>query len=139
MNRKYCYSHWVLAIVMIFQTGFALARDVDWAALNPEINGATFINKSSECNECHEEHIRTFAMTKHGRSLPQGGCESCHGPGSMYKGASVMKNRELAMSKGMIIPDESTCKGCHNEGSPTYKGFNFAEASAKIAHPNPSK
>lgn len=67
------------------------------------------------------------------------GCESCHGPGSMYKGASVMKNRELALSKGMIIPDEALCKTCHNEESPTYKGFNYAEMNAQIAHPNPSK
>jgi len=66
-------------------------------------------------------------------------CESCHGPGSMYKGASVMKNRELAMTKGLIIPDEALCKTCHNENSPTFKGFNYAEMNAKIAHPNPAK
>ena len=66
-------------------------------------------------------------------------CETCHGPGSMYKGASVMKNRELAMTKGMIIPDEALCKTCHNEESPTYKGFNYTEMLAKIAHPNPAK
>jgi hypothetical protein len=66
-------------------------------------------------------------------------CESCHGPGSMYKGASVMKNRELSIQKGMIIPTEETCTACHNEKSPTFKGFNFEEMSAKIAHPNPAK
>jgi hypothetical protein len=66
-------------------------------------------------------------------------CESCHGPGSMYKGASVMKNRDLAVSKGMIVPTEETCTACHNDKSPTFKGFNFAEMSAKIAHPNPAK
>jgi hypothetical protein len=66
-------------------------------------------------------------------------CESCHGAGSMYKGASVMKNRELSIQKGMIIPTEETCKACHNEKSPTFKGFNFEEMSAKIAHPIPAK
>ena len=66
-------------------------------------------------------------------------CESCHGPGSMYKGASVMKNRELALTKGMIIPTEETCKACHNEKSPTFKGFNYAESTAKIIHPIPAK
>ena len=65
-------------------------------------------------------------------------CESCHGPGSMYKGASVMKNQELAISKGMIIPTEETCTACHNEKSPTFKGFNYDEMLAKIAHPNPA-
>ena len=66
-------------------------------------------------------------------------CESCHGPGSMYKGASVMKNRELAMTKGLVIPDEALCKTCHNEKSPTFKAFNYSEMVAKIAHPNPAK
>ena len=50
-----------------------------------------------------------------------------------------MKNRELAMTKGLIIPDEALCKTCHNEKSPTFKGFNYAEMNAKIAHPNPAK
>jgi len=66
-------------------------------------------------------------------------CESCHGPGSMYKGASVMKKRELALTKGLVIPDEALCKTCHNEKSPTYKPLNYEEALAKIAHPNPAK
>ena len=66
-------------------------------------------------------------------------CESCHGAGSMYKGASVMKNRDLALTKGLVIPDEALCKTCHNEESPTYKPFNYAEKVAKIAHPNPAK
>ena len=26
------------------------------------------------------------------------------------------------------------CRKCHNEGSPNYKGFNYKEYSAKIAH-----
>jgi hypothetical protein len=56
----------------------------------------------------------------------------------MYKGMSVMKNRELALQKGMIIPDEALCKQCHNEESPTFKGFNYAEYLAKIAHDDPT-
>ena len=66
-------------------------------------------------------------------------CESCHGPGSMYKGASVMKNREMAMKKGLILPTEEVCKTCHNEESPTYKPFNYEEKAAMIAHPDPTK
>lgn len=65
-------------------------------------------------------------------------CESCHGPGSAYKVATVMKDKTLAMSKGMIMPDEKVCKKCHNEQSPNYKGFNFKEYSAKIAHDDPT-
>ena len=66
-------------------------------------------------------------------------CESCHGPGSRYKGASIMKNRELAMKNGLILPTEEVCKTCHNEESPTYKPFNYEEKVALIAHPDPTK
>jgi hypothetical protein len=56
----------------------------------------------------------------------------------MYKGAAVMKNRTVAMKKGLILPTEEVCKTCHNPESPTYKPFNYAEKLAKIAHPNPT-
>ena len=65
-------------------------------------------------------------------------CESCHGPGSAYKSASVMKSREASLAKGLILPTEEVCKTCHNEESPTYKPFNFEEMVAKIAHPDPT-
>jgi hypothetical protein len=65
------------------------------------------------------------------------GCEACHGPGSGYKKMQIMKNRDEAIKNGLIIPTEDTCKKCHNQESPTFKGFNFAEMSKKIAHPTP--
>ncbi len=91
------------------------------------------------CVKCHATvgHIDKGLVA--GIKMSEGvSCESCHGPGSMYKGASVMKNRELAMQKGMILPTEEVCKTCHNEESPTYKPFNYAEKSAQIAHPDPT-
>lgn len=65
-------------------------------------------------------------------------CESCHGPGSMYKTIGIMKNKQMAISKGLVIPTEEVCVKCHNSESPTFKGFNFAEYSAKIAHDDPT-
>jgi len=92
------------------------------------------------CISCHSTVGSVDAKLVASAKMAEGvSCESCHGPGSMYKGASVMKNRELAMTKGMIIPTEETCTACHNEKSPTYKPFNYAEMNAKIAHPNPAK
>jgi hypothetical protein len=92
------------------------------------------------CTKCHSTVASVDKSLIATAKVEEGvGCESCHGPGSMYKGASVMKNRDLALTKGMVIPDEALCKTCHNSESPTFKGFNFAEMSAKIAHPNPSK
>jgi hypothetical protein len=65
------------------------------------------------------------------------GCESCHGPGSAYKAMAVMRDHQKSVDAGMLVPDENTCKSCHNEESPTFKGFNFEEAFKAIAHPNP--
>ena len=94
--------------------------------------------KDPKCLKCHSTaaivDAKMIATLK-----PEEGvsCESCHGPGSLYKSMSVMKSREQSIAKGLIIPDEALCKTCHNEESPTFKGFDFAEYSAKIAHPNP--
>jgi len=65
------------------------------------------------------------------------GCESCHGPGSAYKKMNIMKDQNLALQNGLILPTADVCKKCHNEESPTYKGFNYDEMAAKIAHPVP--
>ena len=92
------------------------------------------------CIKCHATVGAVDAKLVATAKMDEGvSCESCHGPGSMYKGASVMKNKELAMTKGLIEPTEAVCKTCHNEESPTYKPFNYAEMVAKIAHPNPAK
>jgi len=92
------------------------------------------------CIKCHSTVGSVDAKLVASAKMAEGvSCESCHGPGSMYKGASIMKNRELAMQKGLIMPNEEVCLTCHNEESPTYKPFNYAEKAAMIAHPNPSK
>ncbi len=92
------------------------------------------------CIKCHSTVGHIDAKLIAGIKITEGvSCESCHGPGSMYKGASIMKNQELSKQKGLIIPTEEVCKTCHNEESPTYVPFVFADKVAKIAHPNPSK
>ncbi|NUO18506.1 cytochrome C554 [bacterium] len=93
-----------------------------------------------ECLACHTTGYGTPSgfgadTTMHNAEALGGvGCESCHGPGSNYKSKKVMENREAALAAGMIIPTEATCKTCHNEKSPTFKGFNYEEALAKIIH-----
>jgi hypothetical protein len=55
----------------------------------------------------------------------------------------VMKDIDAGKIKGetvgLVKADEKTCVKCHNSESPTFKEFNFAEASKKIAHPTPKK
>ncbi len=91
------------------------------------------------CIKCHSTIGHIDASLAGPLKITEGvSCESCHGPGSMYKGASVMKNRKLSVQKGLIIPTEEVCVKCHNKESPSYKPFNFEEMAAKIAHPDPS-
>lgn len=100
--------------------------------------------KADQCLKCH--------VTGHGAEAaslvgpPAGkykvedgvGCESCHGPGSLYKAMAVMKDPAQAKAKGLVDPTEGVCKKCHNAESPTAKAFVFAEMAKKIAHPNPA-
>lgn len=96
--------------------------------------------KDPACIKCHS----TYGSVDKGLILtlkPTEGvsCESCHGAGSKYFPNAVMKNRAKSEAKGLVIPTEETCKKCHNAESPHFKGFDFAEYSKKIAHPNPMK
>ncbi|MCK4993004.1 MAG: hypothetical protein KAS29_21045 [Bacteroidales bacterium] len=94
--------------------------------------------KDPKCLKCHSTVGHIDASLVASIKVEEGvSCESCHGPGSAYKGASIMKSQELSLAKGLILPAEAVCVTCHNEESPDFKGFDYAEYSAKIAHPNP--
>lgn len=99
-------------------------------------------NANPKCLECH--------VTGYGKASGYGskgtvdslltaiGCESCHGPGSEYQKMAIMKDRTKALAAGLIIPDAKTCVTCHNEKSPTFKGFDFATYWKKIEHHLPA-
>jgi hypothetical protein len=96
---------------------------------------------SEKCLVCHVTGFSAPADVKEATLVQTEGvgCEACHGPGSGYKDMKVMKDRQAAIAAGLIIPDEKTCVGCHNEKSPTFKKFVYAEAVKLIAHPYPPK
>lgn len=97
---------------------------------------------TAECISCH--------VTGHGgpvegtESMEAVQCEACHGPGSLYRKVTIMSKpkykadpegqRKLAIQAGLVLPDESTCRSCHNEKSPTFKGFDYAAMKEKIKH-----
>ncbi|MFZ1291606.1 MAG: multiheme c-type cytochrome [Melioribacteraceae bacterium] len=69
-------------------------------------------------------------------------CETCHGAGSEYKTIKIMKDRNLALQKGLnniFEKTEELCTGCHNPDSPTFSGFEFETMWAKIEHYLPVK
>jgi len=95
--------------------------------------------KSGKCLRCHVTAYGVARKLVGVRFSMKDGvqCESCHGPGSAYKKLSVMKNPEMAVKNGLILPDEKKCLGCHNEENPFHKPFEFEEEFRKIAHPIP--
>lgn len=94
--------------------------------------------KDPKCLKCHstyysvDEDLIATLTPEEGVS-----CESCHGPGSRYKSNTIMKDREKAIERGLIIPTKELCVKCHNDESPNFKGFDFDEYVKKIAHPIP--
>jgi hypothetical protein len=93
-----------------------------------------------KCLKCHSTAATANPDLIAGLTVEEGvSCESCHGAGGSYFKNPIMKDREKALANGLIIPDEELCKTCHNSESPTFKGFDYAEYSKQIAHPNPAK
>lgn len=98
---------------------------------------------NAECLACHTTgHGVAGGYGTAGMEAPDAlgavSCEACHGAGSEYKSKKVMEDHAASVAAGLLIPDENTCKKCHNEKSPTFKGFNFKEAWEMIKHEVPA-
>ena len=63
-------------------------------------------------------------------------CESCHGPGSIYKKKRTMLEHEAAVAAGLWDANER-CVSCHDEQNDPE--FNFEEKMKKILHAVPEK
>ena len=99
---------------------------------------------NATCLKCHSTAGSVDSGSLAGLKAEEGvSCESCHGPGSHYKTAAIMKNKTMALSKGMIEPTEETCKVCHLGTKPdghvaAKKPWNFDEFVKTIAHDDPT-
>ena len=99
--------------------------------------------KDAKCLKCHVTAYGVDAkLIGEKFAVEDGvGCETCHGPGEKYIDKDVMAdlvNGKVDVAKvGLTHPNEAICKTCHNEGSPTFKGFVFEEKYKLIAHPMP--
>lgn len=101
--------------------------------------------KSDTCLRCHVTgHGKDAALFGEKYSAAEGvGCESCHGAGADYMKNATMKEITAGTldgaTVGLIKPDEKLCITCHNDKSPTFKGFDYAKYVEKIAHPMPAE
>ncbi len=71
-------------------------------------------------------------------------CERCHGPGSEYMPAEVMRDRKKAMEAGLRMPKDSDCMLCHAERGSHVAVLkrpllNLESGKREIAHPVPLK
>jgi hypothetical protein len=95
--------------------------------------------ESPECLKCHVTGGGTAKNVDKSFKLSEGvTCEACHGAASGYKTLhSKPENKEKAIEKGLVVGDaknEKLCITCHNEESPTFKGFDVKKMWAKIKH-----
>ncbi len=114
--------------------------------------------ETPECLRCHVTgYDAEKAAFADGMDKEDGiQCDSCHGRSSEHLAFGkkmMMKKDEITddMDKKIILPDGKACVKCHNDESPawdpkkytlkdgTTAGFDFDQAFAKIAHPNPKK
>ena len=100
--------------------------------------------ESPECLQCHVigHNVAANLIDKAFDYKDGVQCETCHGPGSVYKTISIMKDRQKAVAAGLKLAKddaeiEKLCRTCHNEKSPGYKGFKFEEKWPKIKHAKP--
>jgi hypothetical protein len=99
--------------------------------------------KEEACLKCHAtKAFLGAAVDAKGKYTDEEGvgCESCHGAGSLYR-TKHKKDPDLAKAElGLIVNlDAAACEKCHNEESPTFKGFDLEKRWAEIAHPRPEK
>ncbi len=116
-------------------------------------------HEAPECVKCHVTgyDLATESIPKKIKAEDSVQCETCHGPGSNHlaDGRDVMFKKktadEIDWTAHLMAVEEETCRKCHNEESPTWNteqftkedgskvGFDFEQAKAIIAHPNPTK
>src|SRR5262245_20382781 len=123
-----------------------IAQHKTWAASKHAAAFTALKPEEMKKKECVACHVTGFVSKDAELSYAEEGvgCENCHGPGSLYGTKTMMDKKKFQAdpegtrkawkAAGLIDPTEATCKGCHNEKSPNFKGFDFAKASAAIKH-----
>jgi formate-dependent nitrite reductase cytochrome c552 subunit len=122
MSSRHGHAYWRLA--------------ADWALflgrLRPQYADLESPITDDRCLLCHvtgrQDDNALFAA---GFRAEEGiGCESCHGPGSLYVDPEIMGDRDAFLAAGGRVPDENTCRSCHRRS----ENFDYAEYWPKIAH-----
>lgn len=105
------------------------------ASSRPHFQGMENPLEDDRCLLCHvtgaQDPDALFASTF---DKTEGiGCESCHGPGSLYMASSVMRDHDAFLTAGGRTPNASTCRGCHRVA----ERFDFDQWWPNVAHGGP--
>jgi hypothetical protein len=111
---------------------------------------------AAETETCLNCHVTGFGKETAEKYSKEEGvtCEACHSPASDWKPLHSKKDKLAdAIEAGLVVirvtepadkdkPEgmlkiEEHCKTCHNDKSPTFKEFKFADMWKQIAHPLP--
>jgi hypothetical protein len=114
----------------------------DGAKKKAETMGVKDPLKDEKCLSCHATAYGAKNLGKSYKIEEGVTCEACHGPGSMYKKSSVMKDHKKSVEAGMVAKvDEKVCAGCHKKDTPGHEGkfTTFEKEFVKIAHPVPAE
>jgi len=112
----------------------------DEAKKKAEVMGVKDPLKDEKCLSCHTTAYGAKNVAKSFKIEEGVSCEACHGPGSLYKKSSIMKDHKKSVEAGMVAKvDEKICAQCHKKDTPGHenKFTTFEKEFAKIAHPVP--
>ncbi|MDT8324081.1 MAG: cytochrome c family protein [Bacteroidota bacterium] len=118
---------------------FETLKSAEADKIAKEAGHTTKAAETDACLSCHVTgmNVKGAKFDKKFDKTEGVGCESCHGAGSAYKSKHA-KDVAGAAKLGLTTPKgkdaEALCVTCHNEKSPTYKGFDFATMLKKIDH-----
>jgi outer membrane biosynthesis protein TonB len=73
---------------------------------------------AGQCRTCHKLQYDSWVKSGHARKALD--CEGCHGNGSEYAKASVMKNPAAAKAAGLIFQTADFCAKCHPTADASY-------------------
>jgi len=140
MGRQ--HAKWLLSKHSRAYASLADPRSLDIARLS----GIPHKPQSSAvCLGCHATASQAEDWEKDPDFRPADGvqCEMCHGPGSEYADAEVMRNGKAARAAGLIMPEKKDCMGCHiPKGSHAAvlraPAFDIEKAWDEISHLGPA-
>jgi hypothetical protein len=92
--------------------------------------------QDSTCLRCHTTGFGDGGYGADGNLIDLKGvqCEACHGAGSLYSRSSVMREPALSRELRLVAVDSTGCTTCHNDKSPTFKGFAYKAGLLTATH-----